>query len=64
MTEYEKGEWDMFELLSGTYHGKQYYFLNDEESKTAYSRASHKTMTTEEAIEEFLVTLAEDVYRW
>lgn len=60
MTDYEKGEWDMFELLSGVYFMKQYYFLEDEERKTAYSRLSHKYMTTEDSYTEFINMLTEE----
>lgn len=46
------GEWDMFELITSVYYGKQYYFK--EEYGLVYSRASHKTMTFDEALNEFL----------
>lgn len=50
--EYEDGEYDMFERISTAYYGKQYYFLQDDES--VYSRASHKYMTFRDAVDEFL----------
>lgn len=57
MTEHEKGEWEMFELITSTYYGKQYYFL--ENNGLAYSRATHSYMTREEAYEEFLKVIGE-----
>lgn len=44
--------WNMFELISSTFYGKQYYFL--EECGLAYSRASAKHMSVDEAYQEFL----------
>lgn len=55
--QYQKGEWDMFELITSVYYGKQYYF--PEQDGTVYSRASHKTMSREKAIQEFLDTIGE-----
>lgn len=52
MTEYEKGEWNMFELITSIWYGKQYYFL--EENGIVYSRASCNYMSREEAYQEFL----------
>ena len=49
---YKNGEWDMFNLISSAYCGKQYYFL--ESDGRVYSRESHKYMTREEAFQEFL----------
>lgn len=46
------GEWDMFELITSAYFGKQYYFA--EENGMVYSRETHKCMTKEDAISEFL----------
>lgn len=51
------GEWEMFSLITSTYYGKQYYFLNEDGS--VYSRASHSNMSRDEAINEFL-----DVFRY
>lgn len=50
--EYDDGEYDMFEQISTAYHGKQYYFLQDNEM--VYSRASGKYMTLREAVDEFV----------
>ena len=52
------GEWDMFELITSTYYGKQYYFL--EGNGIVYSRASQKVMTMEDAIDEFLRQIGDD----
>lgn len=51
--EYRKrGEWDMFELITSVWYGKQCYF--EEDNGMAYSRNSHKTMTVHDAILEFI----------
>ena len=50
------GEWEMFNLITSTYYGKQYYFLNKDGS--VYSRDSHTNMSRDEAVNEFL-----DVFR-
>ena len=50
--EQSEGEWGLFNLITSTYHGKQYYFLNEDGS--VYSRASHSNMSRDEAINEFL----------
>ena len=52
LTPYERGEWDMFALITSVYYGKQYYAL--ESHGMVYSRASHQYMTREEAMREFL----------
>ena len=54
MTEHEKGEWDMFHLITSAYHGKQYYYLENEKAKIVYSRESHKVMPMDDAVIEFL----------
>lgn len=51
MTKYEQGRWDMFNLMSCWYWGKQYYFLQDD--GTVYSRYSGSYMTVEQAYQEF-----------
>ena len=53
------GEWDMFELITSVYYGKQYYFLQDD-NEIVYSRASGKYMSVDKAIEEFLSKIAID----
>lgn len=49
--------WDMFELITSVYFGKQYYFLQDD--GLVYSRSSHKYMTEDAAITEFLNAIGE-----
>ena len=57
--EYRKqGEWEMFELITSTWYGKQCYF--DEENDMVYSRISGKTMTVHDAILEFLRRIGDD----
>lgn len=51
----KRGEWQMFELITSVYYGKQYYFL--EPGERVYSRASSKSLTIIEAIDEFLDTI-------
>ena len=49
---YKKGEWDMFQLITSIYYGKQCYFL--ESSGIVYSQNSHQTLKSkEEAYKEF-----------
>ena len=48
----EKDGWEMFSLITSTYYGKAYYFLQDD--GLVYSRKSHKCMTEDAAISEFL----------
>lgn len=56
--QYEKGEWDMFDLITSSYYGKNYYFLQDD--GTVYSRASHKTFASkDDAYAEFLKLIGE-----
>lgn len=53
------GEWDMFELITSTWYGKQYYFLQDD-NEIVYSRSSGKYMSVDKAIEEFLSAIGDD----
>ena len=53
----KRGEWDMFELITSAYFGKQYYFL--QEDGIVYSRQSCKYMTRDKAIQEFLDIIGE-----
>lgn len=55
--QYDKGEWEMFELITSAYFGKQYYFLED--NVLVYSRESNKHMAKDEAIREFLGIIGE-----
>lgn len=54
---YTDGEWEMFDLITSAYFGKQYYF--DEEDGLVYSRETHKHMTKDDAIREFLGIIGE-----
>lgn len=44
--------WELFDLITSVYHGKQYYFPQD--NGLVYSRASHEYMSVDDAIGEFL----------
>lgn len=55
MCGFERGEWSAFLWFSNAYHGKQYYFLQDD--GTVYSRESGKYMSVHEAMIEFAKTL-------
>lgn len=48
----EDSRFDMFNLISSAWHGKQYYFLQD--NGMVYSRESCKEMTFDQVIEEFI----------
>ena len=52
------GEWDMFELITSVWYGKQCYFV--EENGIVYSRVSCKHMSVDEAIKEFLGRIGDD----
>jgi len=51
MSNYERGRWDMFELLSSICYDKQMYFLQDDGS--VYSRLSGDYLSRDNAIKEF-----------
>lgn len=51
------GEWEMFELITSVYYGKQYYFK--QENGIVYSRASCKYMSVDDAVQEFLDVIGE-----
>lgn len=55
---YERGRFDALDAISSVYHGKQYYFLED--NGTVYSRDSCKYLTLEEAIYEFAEKFGDD----
>ena len=57
MTEYERGQYDMFELITSAYYGKQYYFLQD--NGMVYSRACGKEITFSEAVSENMGEIGE-----
>ena len=46
------GEWDMFELITSAWYGKQCYFK--ENNNIVYSRISHQLMSVNDAINEFI----------
>ena len=52
------GEWDMFELITNAYYGKQYYF-REEGDDIVYSRASGKHMPVNDAINEFIKVIGD-----
>ena len=47
-----KDDYEMFELISGVYFGKQYYFEQD--NGIVYSRLSHSYKTKDDTLNEFL----------
>lgn len=54
----ESREWELFDLLSTAWYGKQYYFKQDD--GTVYSRKSCEYLTFDPAIDEFATTLTPD----
>ena len=50
--------WELFEIITSVWHGKMYYFRN--EDGTVYSRASHKNMSEEDALREFLDQIGDE----
>ena len=55
-----KDAYEMFELISGVYFGKQYYF--EDNNDIVYSRLSHSYMTKDDALNEFLDEIQS--YEW
>ena len=51
MSDFERGRWDMFNLISSVWYGKQCYFMQD--NGIVYSRYSGKYMSEEDAYSEF-----------
>lgn len=49
---YDRGQWDMFNLITSAEYGKQCYFLQD--NGTVYSRRSCGYMTVDDAYNEYL----------
>ena len=47
-----KDAYEMFELISGVYFGKQYYF--EQNNGIVYSRLSNSYMIKDDALNEFL----------
>ena len=58
VSDYERGRWDMFVLISSIEYGKQCYFLQDD--GLVYSRRSCKYMSIEDAVNEFLDVIEND----
>lgn len=58
MSEYDRGFWEMFLLLSTGYWGKQYYFLQDD--GRVYSRQSGRYMAFDDAVVEFAIQIGDD----
>lgn len=54
----EDGKLAMLRWAASAYYGKEYYF--EEEDGFVYSRRSHKSMTLDEAIVEFMGVLEND----
>lgn len=52
MSEYERGRFDMFNLISSVWYGKQCYFMQD--NGIIYSRYSGKYMRAEDSYSEFI----------
>jgi len=57
MNEYDKGRYETLRLLASAWYGKDYYF--DEPNGIIYSRLSHKYMTLDDALMEFMRELME-----
>lgn len=62
LSDYERGRWDMFELISSLEYGKQCYFL--EKRNIVYSRCSCSYMNRNEALNEFLNRIEEQGLEW
>lgn len=58
MGDYERGEYDVLALLSSAWHGKQYYFMQD--NGIVYSRDSGKYFSLDDAIAEFANRIGDD----
>ena len=56
---YKTGEYDVLDLLSSAWHGKQYYFK--QANGLIYSRATCQYMTLDDALVEFANSLGDDV---
>lgn len=51
LTDYERGEWDMFESITSMEYGKQRFFL--ENNGMVYDRNSKEYMTVEQAYKKY-----------
>lgn len=54
----KQGEWEMFELITSAWYGKQCYSMED--NGIVYSRMSCKHMTVHDAILEFLRSIGDE----
>jgi hypothetical protein len=59
MTEYEKGEWDMFQLITSASYGKQRFYLED--NGLVHDREGGQLMTVEKAYYKFLSEWENDI---
>lgn len=57
---FKMGEFEVLDFLSSAWHGKQYYFMENEANGIVYSRDSCKNITLDEAISEFASRIGDD----
>lgn len=57
---FKMGEFEVLNFLSSVWHGKQYYFMENEANGIIYSRDSCKYITLDEAISEFASRIGDD----
>jgi hypothetical protein len=57
---FKKGAFDTLDFLSSVWHGKRYYFMENEAEGIIYSRDSCAYMTLDEAIAEFASRIGDD----
>ena len=57
-SEFKRGEFEVLAILSTAWHGKQYYFMQD--NGLVYSRQSGEYMTLDNAITEFAMKIGDD----
>ena len=63
MNDYERGQWEMFEMLSSAWYGKQRFFLQDVDGipgGVVYDRESGKYMTRDKAYIAFANQIGDD----
>ena len=58
MTEFERGKFEMFDLITSVFYGKRYYFLQD--NGMVYSRKSGRAIVMDDAVSEFLRMLEDE----
>ena len=64
MTEYERGEWNIFSLISSEWYGKGLYFLQCPYEDAVYIRDTGRYVTRDEAIEDFLGRISGEGEVW